>query len=198
MDPVKYFEFELAQISHHTIQDLVRRILREKVPHWFFEINVSNSSFYCSTLTGNPIKLCERTKSSVRLCLMFFANPIIRTQFTSIQRDYVIAALILHDCALRGVTDQPTAQNIFEHPLLLPYLLPDGSNQIDQGHFNEICRLVASHHGPWRTSDKSQYTLPEVQDNSQFYVHICDSLASKPMIQLDLSDDYSITKRYLN
>ena len=23
MDPVKYFEFELAQISHHTIQDLV-------------------------------------------------------------------------------------------------------------------------------------------------------------------------------
>ncbi|MCM1220817.1 MAG: HD domain-containing protein [Lachnospiraceae bacterium] len=198
MNPTDYFAFELAQIEHPTIRDLVKRILIEKVPQWFFEVNASNSSFYHSTLTGEPIKLCDRTKSAVRICLMFFANPIIREQFTSHQRDYVLAALILHDCALRGVSSDPTAQNIFEHPLLAPYLLPDHSNQLEQEHYSEICRLIASHHGKWNTNDKSQYVLPPVVDNSQFYVHICDSLASKPMLQIDLSDDYSITKRFLN
>ena len=67
MDPISYYDFELSQIKHTSIRDLVKRVFREKVSKWFMEADVSNSSFYSSTKTGERIKLCERTKASVRL-----------------------------------------------------------------------------------------------------------------------------------
>lgn len=197
MDPITYFDFELSQIKHTSIRDLVRRVLREKVPKWFMEADVSNSSYYSSTKTGARIKLCERTKASVRIFLIIINNPIVKSQFTAVQIDYIIAALILHDCALKGITDPPSVYNIFEHPLVFAYLKPDNCNQIELDHFNEIYRLVSAHHGPWRTNSNSEYQLPEVVDNSQFYVHLCDYLASKPMVWIDSSTDPSITKRFL-
>ena len=198
MNPLDYYDFELNQIKHTTIRDLVKRIFVEKVPKWFMEIDASNSSYYSSTKDGSRIKLCERTKSAVRIFLLFTANPIVNSQFTQIQKDYIIAALLLHDCAMRGISNDPTTQPIFEHPLVFAYLRPDGCNKVENDQFNEIYRLVSTHHGPWRSSEKSQYVLPEVVDNSQFYVHICDFLASKPMVWIDPSNDYQITRRFLN
>ena len=197
MDPITYYDFEISQIKHTSIRDLVKRIFREKVPKWFMDVDVSTSSFYSSTKTGERIKLCERTKQSVRLFLLFINNPIIRSQFNPVQVDYIIAALLLHDCAMKGTTETPSVYNIFEHPLVFAYLKPDNCNQVESDHFNEIYRLVSTHHGPWRTSSNSQYQLPEVTDNSQFYVHICDYLTSKPMVWIDPSDDSTLTKRFL-
>lgn len=197
MDPITYYDFEISQIKHTSIRDLVKRIFREKVSKWFMDVDVSTSSFYSSTKTGERIKLCERTKQSVRLFLLFINNPIIRSQFNPVQVDYIIAALLLHDCAMKGITETPSVYNIFEHPLVFAYLKPDNCNQVESDHFNEIYRLVSTHHGPWRTSSNSQYQLPEVTDNSQFYVHICDYLTSKPMVWIDPSDDSTLTKRFL-
>lgn len=197
MDPISYYDFELSQIKHTSIRDLVKRVFREKVPKWFMEADVSNSSFYSSTKTGERIKLCERTKASVRLFLLYINNPIIRSQFNPVQVDYIIAALLLHDCALKGISDTPSSYNIFEHPLVFAYLRPDNCTEVESDQFNEIYRLVSTHHGPWRINSNSQYQLPEVTDNSQFYVHICDYMASKPMVWIDPSDNPSITKRFL-
>lgn len=197
MKNIDYFRFELDQIKHQSIRDLVTRVLWEKVPDHFLEVPASTSNYYSSTKTGEAIKLSERTKSSVRIFLIMVSNPLIKMQFTDIQRDYIIAALILHDTFMRGNTDTPTPVAVFEHPLLVPYLQPNNMNQVEAGHFNEICRLISSHHGPWRTSDKSQYQLAEVTDNMQFYVHLCDYLASKPMVWVDTSDHHDVTKRFL-
>lgn len=197
MDPISYYDFELNQIRHTSIRDLVKRVFREKVPSWFMEVYVSDSSFYSSTKTGQRIKLCERTKASVRLFLLYINNPIIRSQFNPVQVDYIIAALLLHDCALKGISETPSSYNIFEHPLLFAYLMPDNCTKIEADQFSEIYRLVSTHHGPWRSNSNSEYQLPEVSDNSQFYVHICDYMASKPVIWVDPSVDSSVTKRFL-
>lgn len=198
MDPITYFEFELNQIKHSSIRDLVKRVFREKVPKWFMDADVSTSSFYSSTKTGDRIKLCERTKQSVRFFLLYINNPLVRAQFTPVQSDYIIAALLLHDCAMKGISDTPSVYNIFEHPLVFAYLKPDNCDKVESSHFDEIYRLVSTHHGPWRTNSNSQYQLPEITDNSQWYVHMCDYLASKPMVWIDPSDDSTITKRFLN
>ena len=38
MDPVTYYEFELNQIQHTSIRELVIRIMREKMPAYFMEV----------------------------------------------------------------------------------------------------------------------------------------------------------------
>lgn len=197
MDPVTYYEFELNQIQHTSIRELVIRIMREKLPAYFMEVEASSSGFYHQIKDGVPIKLCEHVKGAARFFLLLKTNPLFTRQFTSMQLDYMLAAILLHDGTKRGLQAQPSPSTYFEHPITSAYLMPDNVNQVEYNHFSEIIRLITTHHGPWRISSQSPIELPEVQDNMQYYVHLCDFLASRSVIWTDISDEPKVQGRYL-
>lgn len=197
MNPVDYFKFELDQIKHTSIRDLVIRVFNEKVPKYFMEVEASSSGLYHMTENGEPIKLRDHVKAAVRFFLIFMKNPLIRMQFTDMEKDYIISALLLHDCTKRGVGPEPTNNSVFEHPITSALLLPDNCNAVEYQHFSEICRLITTHHGPWRFSSYSSTQLPEVKDNCQFYVHLCDYLASRSVIWVDTRDDDKVTRMFI-
>lgn len=197
MDPVSYFNFELNQIQHTSIRDLVIRIMQEKLPAYFMTVEASSSGFYHKDINGNSVKLCEHVKAAARFFLIFRTNPLFTRKFTSMQLDYMLAAILLHDGTKRGLNPVPSPSTYFEHPIISVYLMPDNCNQTEIAHFTEIIRLITTHHGPWRISSYSNIELPEVQDEMQYYVHICDFLASRSVIWTDITDDPVTQSRYL-
>lgn len=197
MDPVSYYDFELNQIQHTSIRDLVIRIMREKLPAYFMEVEASSSGFYHQIEKGVPIKLCEHVKGAARFFLLLKTNPLFTRQFDSMQLDYMLAAILLHDGTKRGLNPTPSPSTYFEHPITSVYLMPDNLNQVEMTHFTEIIRLITTHHGPWRISSYSSIELPEVTDNMQYYVHLCDFLASRSVIWTDISDEPAVLNRYV-
>ena len=197
MDPVTYYEFELNQIQHQSIRDLVIRIMKEKLPAYFMTVEASSSGFYHQIEKGVPIKLCEHVKAAARFFLILKTNPLFTRQFTSMQLDYMLSAILLHDGTKRGLNATPSPSAYFEHPITSVYLAPDNMNQIEYAHFTEIIRLITTHHGPWRISSYSSIELPEVSDNMQYYVHLCDFLASRSVIWTDISDEEAMRRRYV-
>ena len=196
MDPVTYYKFELNQIQHQSIKDLVIRIMKEKLPAYFMTVEASSSGFYHQIENGVPMKLCEHVKGAARFFLILKTNPLFTKQFTSIQLDYMLAAILLHDGTKRGINANPSPSSYFEHPITSVYLAPDNMNQIEYANFTEIIRLITTHHGPWRFSSYSSIELPEVTDNMQYYVHLCDFLASRSVIWTDISDEEKVLRRY--
>ena len=197
MNPVDYYEFELNQIHHQSIKDLVIRIMKEKLPAYFMEVEASSSGFYHQIVDGVHLKLCEHVKGAARFFLLFKTNPLFTRQFDSMQLDYMLAAILLHDGTKRGIESNPSPSSIFEHPITSVYLAPDNMSQVEYAHFTEIIRLITTHHGPWRISSYSSIELPEVTDNMQYYVHLCDFLASRSVIWADISDTEKVHRKYL-
>lgn len=196
MDPVTYYQFELNQIKHDSIRNLVIRIMKEKLPAYFMLVDASASGFYHQHEGGVPIKLCEHVKAAARFLILLKTNPLFTRQFSDLQLDYMLAALLLHDGTKRGWNDEPTPNYQFEHPITSVYLMPDNLDPTEYNHFCEIIRLITTHHGPWRFSEYSPVQLPEVQDNAQYYVHLCDFLASRAVVWTDISDSPQTLSRY--
>ena len=55
------------------------------------------------------------------------------------------------------------------------------------GVAREISKLVATHMGQWNTNSKSKVVLPLPETAEQKFVHMCDYLASRKNITVDVS-----------
>lgn len=53
---------------------------------------------------------------------------------------------------------------------------------------DSICGSVSSHMGKWTTSNYSQVVLPAPKTLIQKFVHICDYLASRKSISVDVEN----------
>ena len=102
------------------------------------------------------------------------------------QRDCFRIAICLHDMKKTG-GGQFT---VHEHPVLVQKWIENTSvdHDIDEKLKKYIGRLCASHSGEWTTSNKSDFVLPEIENDEQFLVHLCDYLASRNNIDMIYSD----------
>lgn len=101
-------------------------------------------------------------------------------------RDLLRTAIILHDAYKRGVYN--SGKTVHEHPILTANWIgiTTPKHDIDIKTKREIKKLVGSHSGEWRTSKYSDTVLPKCKTKKQFLVHLCDYLASRKNILLDV------------
>ena len=185
-------KIEVKFITNDLIRSITARVLQEVVPDWYLDQPVSNSEFYRNSINNKLITIIERNKSAVRLFCLYYQNPLVSNAIQMIDRDLIIAALIIHDLNLYGLTDEPySSADRLGHITNISKLRPSGLSPIENDLFDKISELIASHHGPYRIGNS-----PEVSTNAQFYVHICDYLAASPTILVNTSDDYELVKRF--
>ena len=67
----------------------------------------------------------------------------------------------------------------------------DGENAIPltEEELDKACNAVASHMGPWNTSNYSDVVLPVPKAPIEKFVHMCDYLASRRFINLDFDNN---------
>lgn len=184
----KIFEDELKLITDKSMIEMLRYILDNRVPEYFLTNHSSSSGQYHPlNKNGEQENLIEHTKSVFRIVFEILEHPDLKGRIEEKNRNCGLAASLLHDSVKYGFGDEVYDHTIHEHPVYVKLLIDDKILANPQWviDFNEICRLISTHHGPWRASIYSTLVLPQVSDEMQWYLHLADYLASREYIRVD-------------
>jgi len=198
MTDYSIFNFELQFIKEPTVRKLTEDILKYRVPDYIMNLPASSSlKYHPLDKNGNPETVVNHCKAVTRMLLILINHPMISRRFTDHEKDVLIACAILHDCVKYGIPPDVKEYTVHTHPvlfsLLYPYNIKDCQEYII---FSQMADTISAHHGPWRSSEKDNYLLPEVNNDMKYYLHMADFLASRRMIMMDL-DDTDSNKRML-
>jgi 23S rRNA maturation-related 3'-5' exoribonuclease YhaM len=170
---------ELTLIQDNTIKKFVDRFLNEKVPDYFFKVPASSTGKYHPAYTLGEGGLLRHTRGAVRIAYELFS--IIT--FTQIEKDIILASLILHDSFKKGIIEEKYTKH--EHPEIAANEI-DKFQGLEEGIKNQISNAIRSHMGKWNTNKYSNVTLKTPNNRIQKFVHLCDYLASRKCIEVDL------------
>ena len=156
-------------IKSEKVRNWVRRSL-EKAPDYFWEVPASSSGKYHPGFAQGKGGLVRHTRAAVYIALQMFDLE----NFTPLEEDMVIAALILHDTCKHGL--EGADYTVKGHGEVARTLYcaeaPEGSVRWRVG------RCIASHMGRWDT--------PRPSDELEWFVHMCDYLASRKWVDIEM------------
>ena len=176
---------ELSFIQDKNLRKFVSYVLL-KAPDPFWVIPASTSGKYHPSYALGEGGLVRHTKAAVAIAM----NLLPLEMYSNINRDEVIAALILHDVVKVGFTDDVTAHTEFHHPAYAAQLIETcfhtDSFDVEEQTILNIWRVVMSHMGQWNTSKDDEVELPKPELDDEKFVHLCDYLASRKNLEVIL------------
>ncbi len=176
------FEEELNLIQNEIIRNWTKGALNQ-IPVYFFWVAASSTGKYHPGFASGEGGLVRHTKVAV-----WFAKTMLELEqnqnvFSPDERDRIISALILHDGFKHGVHQELFTRA--DHPIICADFLrhlPD-----ETGLCRSIPNLVESHMGQWNTDYRTRMKiLPTPQTEAEKFVHLCDYLASRKPISLEI------------
>lgn len=180
-----YFEKEISLIEDLDIRDIAEQGVK-LIPDYFYHVPASSSGKYHPSYTVGNEGLYRHVKAAVSIAKMLFNIH----DFTPIEKDIIIASLILHDGWKQGL-DGSGGKTLHAHPVIATEVLFENielDNSDKKGLALEtICSNIASHMGQWNTSDRDSTVLPLPITPTQKFVHMCDYLASRKPLEYNFS-----------
>lgn len=172
---------EVKLIKDDNIRKLTLDILKE-LPEYFWKIPASSSGKYHSKHSLGEGGLVRHVKCAVRIAESLFTI----TPFEARERDIIISALLLHDGMKSGKVN--TGNTVHEHPNLITEFIMNSKfdNVVDIMTRISISNAIMSHMGQWNVSKYSDIVLEKPQTKVQRFVHMCDYLASRKFLNMDL------------
>lgn len=150
------------------LKDFVERAYRTCVPLDFFIQPASMSGRYHPGYELGVGGLVRHTKAAMIMAKALF--PLYH--FTEKEEDLILAALALHDIA------KPSKLHPIEVKAILDPMMEDHYSTIER-----VIPLIESHMGQWDQFGK----LPQPQSSLQKFVHLCDYLASRKFVSIDIN-----------
>lgn len=172
------FEEELALIKDESIRQFITDYLNTLVPDYFYVVPASSSGKYHPEYALGRGGLVRHTKA----CVVIAEELLSLEQNSYLNHDKIISALIIHDTFKQGLKQGHTE---FEHPVFVARAIVLFAKEYYPALLNfaiEVSELVASHMGQWNKNKQSRVILPKPQTEEQKFVHMCDYLASRKSI----------------
>lgn len=181
------FESQLVAIQNPKIRNFTSLALYS-VPAHFFTFGASSTGKYHPDFAKGEGGLYRHTQAAVLFATTLLNLAQYKHSFSKNSKDYIIAALILHDSCKYGRDIAPQKFSCFDHPQQAKRLLADlASKKIVSKRFAKIVgKLIASHMGEWNTSKYAKGKLPLPKSKAQKFVHLCDFLASRQFLEVKL------------
>ena len=166
------FAKEIWEIYDRNLRTLAKDLL-EGLPDYFYTVPASSSGKYHPQYALGEGGLVRHVKAAIKIALSLLELE----QYKDLNRDYVIIALLLHDGLKQGNSEGNTVK---EHPWLAANYVRnfDYPNKVQLG---EIASLIESHMGQWNYG-----ILPKPQSDAQKFIHLCDYLASRKFLEVNL------------
>ncbi len=187
MDKVKVFEELLNRFELDDMRNYCADMI-EKIPDYIFTIPSSTSYKYHN-------KTQCQLHGQIFHILMFgeIMNYVLELEYVKnktnpLQRDCLRCTPIFHDaikCGLNG-----SQYTVHEHPMLASEWIRNTTVKHDVNADTKayIARLCESHSGEWTSNKRSKTVLPKPENDEQFFVHMCDYLASRSNLDMTYSD----------
>ena len=177
------FKKEFKLIRDSKLRDLVIEYMEKYVPDYFYVIPASSTGKYHPKYTLGEGGLVRHTKA----CVVIAEELLALEQYETLDHDEIISALLVHDTFKQGL--ETGGHTMFEHPIYSAKAFTLFAKEYHPemiGVALRVSKLVISHMGQWNTSKYSRSVLPKPQTASEKFVHMCDYLASRKSITIDV------------
>lgn len=167
----KIKQLAVTEIETPQIRAYVLRFLNEQAPKYFATAPASSSGKH-----HPPYVNCEEGLAKHTLAAAKLAKHVSSLEFLGFSRrvqDRIIAASILHDTMKFGVNDEPEVHTLADHAWLAADAVD--ANDADRA---AIAKMIRSHAGQWGPSKPAGL--------AEFIVHLCDYLASRKDVTIDV------------
>ena len=187
MNKVEVFEQELVYIENEDIRDSLR-VMLEKVPDYFFTIPAASTGKYHPSYAQGDGGLVRHTKAAVRMAYELFGIY----KFPQRTKDLIIMALVLHDSVKKG--EEESKYTLFDHSLIAGEFIKKYKDELklNKEDIDFLVGCISSHMGRFNTSEYSDVILPLPKTPEQKFVHMCDYLASRKVINIPFDKDNNI------
>lgn len=185
-----YFENEINLIQEEDIKKFLTVAVENLDDYVFIREASSSGKFHPLSDLGEG-GLLRHIK-----CVFYIGYDLLQLEhyqevFSLRDRDLILVSLLLHDVKKYGEPEKNRFHTINTHPILASdwikcFNLLD--NLIPEKDRMKICGCVASHSGQWNTNKAGEEFLPKPSNNMEFFVHLCDYIASRRYLNLDLSN----------
>ena len=187
-EKVKVFEQEINYIKDKDIKAAASYLVGE-LPDYYYEVDASSTGKYHPKYAQGKGGLSRHIKSAVKMAVELLADPSIGGIYSDRDKDLIYLSLLIHDGLKYGkVKEQYTR---FDHPILISEFVLEHKDKLklSDEDIEKIRSAVASHMGPWNTSQYSDVVLPIPKKPMEKFVHMCDYLASRRFILLEFDKD---------
>ena len=176
------FRGELDLISNHKYRECTREILDELVPDYFYDVPASSTGKYHPWYSLGYGGLVRHTKAAFKIA----QDLLGLKQYEALDKDAILVAILLHDTFKHGVPASPFT--VSEHPIIATeniksYAHKNFDEEMAES-FDYVVELIASHMGQWNKPKSMEMPVPETPD--QKFVHLCDYLASRKYIIVEV------------
>lgn len=185
MDKVSYFNSEYNYIKDDKIKDDLKYLV-SNLPDYFFEIEASSTGKYHPKFASGKNGLVRHTKVAVRIAYELMGNPAI-CNFNDREKDLIIMALTLHDGIKCGNPKEKYTR--FDHPLLASSFVKEHKDKLSlsDDDIEFVTSVISTHMGNWNTDYNGNEVLPKPKNKYQRFVHMCDFLASRKVINVEFN-----------
>lgn len=182
-----YFSLELNYIQNDDIRKSTE-VMINKMPDYFFKIEAASTGKYHPEYACGEGGLLRHTKSVVRIAVELFNIY----KFDDRVKDLIIMACILHDSLKKGVIE--SKYTLWDHPILAANFVRNSKDELSlsDDDIEFVSSAIASHMGRFNTSTYSDIILPLPKTPEQKFVHMCDYLASRKIINIPFNKDNNI------
>ena len=188
MDKVEVFKGLLNKFETDEIRDYCTDMIKE-IPDYIFTIPSSTSFKYHNKTQCQPHGQIFHILMFAEVMNYVLGLEYVKEKTNERQRDCLRCTPIFHDaikCGLNG-----SQYTVHEHPMLAGEWVRNTSveHDVDADTKAYIARLCESHSGEWTSTKRSKTVLPKPENDEQFFVHMCDYLASRSNLDMTYSDD---------
>lgn len=188
MDKVKVFEGLLNKFETDEIRDYCADMIKE-IPDYIFTIPSSTSFKYHNKTQCQPHGQIFHILMFAEVMNYVLGLEYVKEKTNERQLDCLRCTPIFHDaikCGLNG-----SQYTVHEHPMLAGEWVRNTSveHDVDADTKAYIARLCESHSGEWTSTKRSKTVLPKPENDEQFFVHMCDYLASRSNLDMTYSDN---------
>lgn len=193
MNKVKLFEEETKYIKGDShIVDIYYLI--DSLPDYFFEVPASSTGKYHPSYALGDGGLLRHTKAAVRIAFELLSDPIIGNKYTDNEKDLMYMSLILHDGLKSGF--EKSKYTKIDHPLLACEFIKSNKKNLslEDDEIEFMCNVISSHMGPWNKDFDGNEVLPIPKNKYQNFIHMCDYLASRKVINFNFDENNNIVE----
>lgn len=188
MDKVKVFEELLNKFETDEMREYCADMIKE-IPDYIFTIPSSTSFKYHNKTQCQPHGQIFHILMFAEVMNYVLDLEYVKDKTDARKRDCLRCTPIFHDaikCGLNG-----SQYTVHEHPMLAGEWVRNTSveHDVDADTKAYIARLCESHSGEWTSTKRSKTVLPKPENDEQFFVHMCDYLASRSNLDMTYSDD---------
>ena len=189
MNREEVFKQELSYITDEEVRESLTKMINY-IPEYFLTIPASSTGKYHPSYATGEGGLIRHTKAAVRMAHELFGIY----KFPSHTKDLIIMALVLHDSVKKGIEEEKYTR--FDHPLVAVDFLKSHTKEltISKENIDFVSSCIASHMGRFNTSEYSDVILPIPKTPEEKFVHMCDYLASRKVIDIHFDNNNNIVE----